>query len=109
MTALPPITHHSAHVNGVRIRYARGGEGPPLVLLHGFPQSSRTWRHVMPAFLADYTVMPRTCAASAIPNGPRRGTTNGRRREKNRSASIGSIAGKLKLRFSYRFLQFFRN
>jgi pimeloyl-ACP methyl ester carboxylesterase len=29
-----------ATVNGIRMHYRRAGEGPPLVLLHGWPQ---TW------------------------------------------------------------------
>ncbi|PDS63029.1 alpha/beta hydrolase [Rhizobium anhuiense] len=57
MTEHYTVKHHSAHVNGIRVRYAIGGEGPPLVLLHGFPQSSRTWRHVIPEFIDDYTVI----------------------------------------------------
>ncbi|MBX5193705.1 alpha/beta hydrolase [Rhizobium sp. NZLR3b] len=57
MTGHNVVTHHSAQINGIRIRYGMGGKGPPLVLLHGFPQSSRTWRHVIPALTADYTVI----------------------------------------------------
>jgi len=37
-------------VNGVPIHYeASGGDGPPVVLLHGFPDSGRLWRHQVPA------------------------------------------------------------
>ena len=37
--------HEVAHVNGeVRIHYVIGGEGEPLVLLHGFPEHWREWR-----------------------------------------------------------------
>jgi pimeloyl-ACP methyl ester carboxylesterase len=35
--------------DGVRIHHVVGGDGPPVVLLHGFPQNWREWRHVMPA------------------------------------------------------------
>jgi len=41
-----------AHVNGVRIEYQVTGQGRPVVLLHGFPDSGRLWRHQVPA-LAD--------------------------------------------------------
>ena len=57
MTDTHPVTHHSAHVNGIRLRYARAGEGPPIVLLHGFPQSGREWRHVIPHLAKDHTVI----------------------------------------------------
>lgn len=36
-------------VNGVGIEYEATGEGPPVVLLHGFPDSGRLWRHQVPA------------------------------------------------------------
>jgi pimeloyl-ACP methyl ester carboxylesterase len=35
--------------NGVRIHYVTGGDGPALVLLHGFPEHWREWRLIMPA------------------------------------------------------------
>jgi pimeloyl-ACP methyl ester carboxylesterase len=39
-------------VNGVGIEFEVTGEGRPVVLLHGFPDSGRLWRHQVPA-LAD--------------------------------------------------------
>jgi pimeloyl-ACP methyl ester carboxylesterase len=39
-------------VDGVGIEYEVTGEGHPVVLLHGFPDSGRLWRHQAPA-LAD--------------------------------------------------------
>jgi pimeloyl-ACP methyl ester carboxylesterase len=39
-------------MDGVGIEYEVTGEGPPVVLLHGFPDSGRLWRHQVPA-LAD--------------------------------------------------------
>jgi pimeloyl-ACP methyl ester carboxylesterase len=36
-------------VNGVGIEYEVTGDGPPVVLLHGFPDSGRLWRHQVPA------------------------------------------------------------
>jgi pimeloyl-ACP methyl ester carboxylesterase len=36
-------------VNGVRIEYEVSGDGRPVVLLHGFPDSGRLWRHQVPA------------------------------------------------------------
>ena len=39
-------------VNGVEINLVRGGEGPPVLLLHGYPQTHAMWHGVAP-LLAD--------------------------------------------------------
>jgi epoxide hydrolase 4 len=41
-----------ATVNGVRLHYVEAGEGPLVVLLHGFPEFWWTWRHQIPALAA---------------------------------------------------------
>jgi pimeloyl-ACP methyl ester carboxylesterase len=38
-------------VNGVGIEFEVTGEGRPVVLLHGFPDSGRLWRHQVPALV----------------------------------------------------------
>ena len=43
-------------VNGMRIHCRTEGSGPPLVLLHGYPQSGHMWRKVLPALAERYTV-----------------------------------------------------
>jgi alpha/beta hydrolase family protein len=49
--------HHMASVNGIQMHYVIGGQGDPVVLLHGFPQSWYEWRHIMPALAKNYTVI----------------------------------------------------
>ena len=39
-------------VNGVGTEYQVTGQGRPVVLLHGFPDSGRLWRHQVPALAA---------------------------------------------------------
>src|SRR5215831_3730728 len=39
-------------VNGVGIEYEVTGQGRPVVLLHGFPDSGRLWRNQVPALAA---------------------------------------------------------
>jgi pimeloyl-ACP methyl ester carboxylesterase len=39
----------SADNDGVEIHYEITGDGPPVILLHGFPDSGRLWRHQVPA------------------------------------------------------------
>src|ERR1700757_5533847 len=39
-------------IDGVGIEYQVTGHGQPVVLLHGFPDSGRLWRHQVPALSA---------------------------------------------------------
>jgi pimeloyl-ACP methyl ester carboxylesterase len=51
------FSHHMASVNGIQLHYVIGGQGDPVVLLHGWPQTWYEWRHVMPALAKNYTVI----------------------------------------------------
>jgi len=51
------LTADTAAVNGVRLHFRRGGHGPPVVLLHGWPQTGHCWRHVAGPLAADHTVI----------------------------------------------------
>jgi pimeloyl-ACP methyl ester carboxylesterase len=51
------FSHHVASVNGIQMHYVIGGQGDPLVLLHGWPQTWYEWRHIMPALAKKYTVI----------------------------------------------------
>lgn len=51
------VSHHKASVNGVQLFYRAAGTGAPVVLLHGLPQTSHTWRYVIPALAERYTVI----------------------------------------------------
>lgn len=42
-------THHEAAVGDVRLHWVQAGEGPPVLLLHGFPEFWWEWRHQLPA------------------------------------------------------------
>ena len=53
----PLFTHQTAQVNGVRFHYVIGGQGFPVVLLHGWPQTWYEWRKIMPALAEKYTVI----------------------------------------------------
>jgi pimeloyl-ACP methyl ester carboxylesterase len=51
------FSHNTASVNGIQLHYVMGGQGDPVVLLHGWPETWYTWRHVMPALAKNYTVI----------------------------------------------------
>lgn len=39
------------------LAFSIGGEGPPLLLLHGFPQTRAMWAHIAPALAQSHTVI----------------------------------------------------
>lgn len=57
---------------GVTLNVCTGGKGEPVIFLHGFPESHRTWRHQLSALSNDYFVVApdqRGFAASDKPEG----------------------------------------
>ena len=44
-------------VNGININYRIGGQGKPLLLLHGYPQSHIMWRKIAPMLSKEFTVV----------------------------------------------------
>lgn len=46
------ITHRSVTVNGITLHVAEKGEGPIVLLIHGFPELWYTWRHQIIALAA---------------------------------------------------------
>jgi len=53
----PGFTSFRVKTTGAEINGVIGGSGPPLLLLHGAPQSHITWRIVAPKLAANYTVI----------------------------------------------------
>jgi pimeloyl-ACP methyl ester carboxylesterase len=51
------FSHHMASVNDIQLHYVTGGQGDPIVLLHGWPETWYEWRHIMPALAKNYTVI----------------------------------------------------
>ncbi|MGL5924318.1 alpha/beta fold hydrolase, partial [Chroococcidiopsis sp.] len=43
--------------NGLRLHYVTQGEGPLMLMLHGFPEFWYSWRHQIPEFAKDYKVV----------------------------------------------------
>jgi pimeloyl-ACP methyl ester carboxylesterase len=46
------IKHRFIQVNGIKMHIAQQGEGPLVVLAHGWPELWYSWRHVLPALAA---------------------------------------------------------
>ena len=49
--------HEQRLVNGIKLSCTIAGEGPLVVLLHGFPEFSYSWRHQLPALAEHFTVV----------------------------------------------------
>ncbi|GFE66302.1 alpha/beta fold hydrolase [Litoreibacter roseus] len=49
------FTQQKITVDGVTLSVHIGGDGPPLVLLHGYPQNHMTWARVAPGFAKTHT------------------------------------------------------
>ncbi|MDT3399089.1 alpha/beta hydrolase [Streptomyces sp. B1866] len=48
---------HDVDVDGVAVHAVTGGEGPPVLLLHGYPQTHAMWHRVAPALARRHTVV----------------------------------------------------
>jgi haloacetate dehalogenase len=69
---LPGFTLHDVETPGARIRVAQGGKGPPLLLLHGHPQTHVTWHKIAPDLADRFSVVAadlRGYGDSAKPEG----------------------------------------
>jgi len=53
----PGFKSFKLQTSGATINGVIGGQGPPLLLLHGAPQSHISWRMVAPKLAANYTVV----------------------------------------------------
>ena len=57
MPELAGAEHHVLDVRGAKLHVAELGSGPPVVLLHGWPQHWWTWRALMPLLADRYRVL----------------------------------------------------
>lgn len=57
MTVMPEVTHHTRVLNGIKQHWVSAGEGPPVYLLHGFPETWYGWRKQLPVLAEKYTVI----------------------------------------------------
>lgn len=57
MTTISAEQHQFILSNGVRLHYVTQGEGPLMLMLHGFPEFWYSWRHQIPEFAQDYKVV----------------------------------------------------
>ena len=52
-----PILARTADIEGLELKYLEAGQGPAVLLLHGYAETSRMWRPVMPLLAKQFTVI----------------------------------------------------
>jgi haloacetate dehalogenase len=57
MSLFPGFVHTRIRTSGASINLRIGGEGPPVLLLHGYPQTHAMWHKVAPTLAREYTVV----------------------------------------------------
>jgi haloacetate dehalogenase len=53
----PGFERRRVRTSGAEINLVTGGSGPPLLLLHGYPQTHVMWRKVAPRLAGDFTLV----------------------------------------------------
>ena len=51
------IASRDATVEGAKLHYLTAGHGPAVILLHGYTQTSRMWRPIIPLLAKKFTVI----------------------------------------------------
>ena len=67
------IKHHRMAFNAVDLHFVTAGQGPPLVLIHGFPQTWYQWRHVIERLADRFTIIAPDLRGIGATPGPSTG------------------------------------
>ena len=51
------IAARDAEVEGIKLHYLTAGHGPAVILLHGYAETSRMWKPIIPLLAAKFTVI----------------------------------------------------
>jgi pimeloyl-ACP methyl ester carboxylesterase len=54
---LPGLEERFAEIKGVRMRYFVGGEGPPLILVHGLGGAAANWTELVPLLMTRHRLL----------------------------------------------------
>jgi len=71
------FTSRYVDTGGVRLHAVTGGDGPPLLLIHGWPGSWYYWRLVMPALARDFSVIAVDQRGIGLSDKPEQGYDTG--------------------------------
>ncbi|MEV0912029.1 alpha/beta hydrolase [Streptomyces hokutonensis] len=91
VSGMDGFSHRYADVNGTRLHYVVGGEGPPVVLLHGWPYTWAIWRRMMPLLAAaGFTVVAPDLRGTGDSGKPDSGYT-----KRDVAEDVRQLVGKL--------------
>lgn len=92
----PSFVSQTANVNGLTLHYVRGGSGPAVILIHGFPQDWYEYHAIMPRLAKRFTViaidLPGVGGSSASAGGYEAATM---------ATDVQQLAASLKLEHVY--------
>jgi pimeloyl-ACP methyl ester carboxylesterase len=71
------FTSRFIDIGALQLHAVIGGEGPPLLLVHGWPENWYAWRHLMPALARDFTVIAVDQRGIGLSDKPREGYDTG--------------------------------
>ena len=57
MSLFPGFEHRRIRTSGATINLVVGGDGPPVLMLHGYPQTHAMWHKLAPKLAKHYTVV----------------------------------------------------
>lgn len=63
----PTYEEKFVEVDGLRFRFLRAGDGPPLILVHGLLGYSFSWRHAIPLLACEHELSSREVFALDMP------------------------------------------
>jgi haloacetate dehalogenase len=74
-SAISPFKTSDVDIAGNKVFYRLYGQGPAILMVHGFPRTSLMWRFLAPKLAADHTVVCVDLRAYGRSGVPRRRTT----------------------------------
>lgn len=82
-------------VDGVRIHASVGGAGPPLLLLHGYPQTHAMWHRVAPRLAQGFSVVAPDLRGYGASGKPPAGDDYGAYSKRVMAAEMVALMGRL--------------
>src|SRR3954470_10670462 len=67
------FTSRYVDTGAARLHAVIGGEGPPLLMVHGWPETWYAWRLLMPVLARDFTAIPVDQRAVGLSDKPQYG------------------------------------